>query len=154
MKETSILIVALMGVVGCGAASMEHRDLVADCKALCQRQRDAQCPNDALDDCESRCDRHGGVPGCEAQFDALVTCATGSPISCGSTGFSMATACQNETTAAQSCVLGGAATLPEHPDRSSRQHRARVADRKPDVVDGAIRRGQDTDRVRATRPVS
>jgi hypothetical protein len=116
MRSTSVLdarassmmfVFAVLVAAGCGDSSTTTGDLVADCKTICQRQRDAQCPNDALDSCEIRCDQHGGVPGCEAKFDALVTCAKGSAISCGSTGVAMATACQAQTDALGACVLSG-----------------------------------------------
>lgn len=101
------IVTAFVALMSCGGSSDGGGDAVTACKTVCQRSREAKCASDALDRCEQRCDEHGGFPACTAKFDALVACATASPIACNAQGSSVASNCAQETSVFASCAFSG-----------------------------------------------
>lgn len=75
------------------------------CETICAAQARAGCSNFSMSTCLSECARDlARVPGCEAAFDAAVTCIRGATFTCDRDGDPTLTTCIAESVQALACV--------------------------------------------------
>jgi hypothetical protein len=79
----------------------------ATCTSLCTRVVAAACPNDTLSSCVTDCQSVQGMSsGCPSQFNAFLGCLTTATLTCSSSGTAVATGCDTQGTALNTCLDG------------------------------------------------
>jgi hypothetical protein len=108
VKKTLVLTLFLAVLAGCGSDDNK----TSPCDAACSKANALNCPNDEPSACVPSCNAvYSIVPGCEAQWDALVACYAAGSWQCDVNGMADPLApCTAEDDALTACA--GMASLP------------------------------------------
>ena len=105
MKRTLLLLLSIVSTLACGIDIELDGDAERDpCDAMCLAQAAAGCADFSMNTGQRACrSLYAAAPACEAQLDALTTCAARSRYAC-SDGRPRIDACRAESDAAGRCM--------------------------------------------------